>query len=428
MICLFALDMGLAQTGDDLMLQPTHVVGKRINAAGETTATLEADFTYNEDGKVYRFLFPQFTLTSSFFYTGDYLYQEGVTHGAVPPGEGPGYDLMESNNYTYYEDGKLKHHKHHWSYYFTDEDWEYTYDEYGYLKQIDYKEYDEYHQHYIYEYENEDKTQIESYWTSWVSEGMKLRKKTIKQFDDEFHLITVNTQQYSLEGDTTSNTMVTYTYAPSGEEESQITQTLTEGEWANTSIQLYFYDEDGRVVERQNGSWSAENDDWNINKKITFTYEPQEDSLIYTVSFYKKSGEEWIWDVFYDQTILFGSQLKNQQSAMRHFGYEYWNGSAHINQFEFTFVYTREPIYLEIEEKGSMICTLHPNPTNGLVTITGKDLKQAEVFNTLGQRVATANEQGEQLSVDISNLPAGVYFVNITDKNGRKCVRKVVKE
>ena len=80
------------------------------------------------------------------------------------------------------------------------------------------------------------------------------------------------------------------------------------------------------------------------------------------------------------------------------------------------------------ESQASVFATLHPNPTNGQVTITGKDLKTAEVFNTLGQRIATAQGEGEQMTVDISALPAGVYFVNVTDKDGRKCVRKVVKE
>ena len=80
------------------------------------------------------------------------------------------------------------------------------------------------------------------------------------------------------------------------------------------------------------------------------------------------------------------------------------------------------------EIEATAFATLHPNPTNGQVTITGKDLKQAEVFNTLGQHVATTQGEGEQMTVDISVLPAGVYFVNVTDKDGRKCVRKVVKE
>ena len=79
-------------------------------------------------------------------------------------------------------------------------------------------------------------------------------------------------------------------------------------------------------------------------------------------------------------------------------------------------------------EEATAFATLHPNPTNGLVAIAGENLKAAEAFNALGQRVATATGKGELLQIDLSGLPAGVYFVNITDSEGRKCVRKVVKE
>ena len=70
----------------------------------------------------------------------------------------------------------------------------------------------------------------------------------------------------------------------------------------------------------------------------------------------------------------------------------------------------------------------YPNPTTDLVTVMGKDLKAAEVVNMLGQRVITVQGEGETMQIDISNLPTGIYFVNITDTEGRKCVRKVVKE
>ena len=80
------------------------------------------------------------------------------------------------------------------------------------------------------------------------------------------------------------------------------------------------------------------------------------------------------------------------------------------------------------ESESTDFATIHPNPTTGLVTITGKDLKQAEVLNMLGQRVANATGEGERITIDISSLPTGIYFVNVTDKEGRKCVRKVVKE
>ena len=80
------------------------------------------------------------------------------------------------------------------------------------------------------------------------------------------------------------------------------------------------------------------------------------------------------------------------------------------------------------ENESKAFAFIYPNPTTGMVTIMGKDLKTAEVFNALGQHMANAKGDGEQLTVDISDLPAGVYFVNITDSVGRKCVKKVVKE
>ena len=81
-----------------------------------------------------------------------------------------------------------------------------------------------------------------------------------------------------------------------------------------------------------------------------------------------------------------------------------------------------------MQNEANYFASIHPNPTTGQVTITGKDLKQAEVFNALGQHVATEQGEGERMTVDISALPAGIYFVNVTDANGKKCVRKVVKQ
>ena len=72
--------------------------------------------------------------------------------------------------------------------------------------------------------------------------------------------------------------------------------------------------------------------------------------------------------------------------------------------------------------------SVHPNPTTGLVTVTGENLSQAEVFNMLGQQVLNVKGKGDELRIDMAALPAGIYFVNVTDKEGQKCMRKVVKE
>jgi hypothetical protein len=86
--------------------------------------------------------------------------------------------------------------------------------------------------------------------------------------------------------------------------------------------------------------------------------------------------------------------------------------------------------YFGINESyvSNAFATVHPNPTTGLVTIAGENLRQAEVLNMLGQQVLSVQGEGNELRIDMATLPAGVYFVNVTDEEGRKCVRKVVKE
>ena len=76
----------------------------------------------------------------------------------------------------------------------------------------------------------------------------------------------------------------------------------------------------------------------------------------------------------------------------------------------------------------SAIATLYPNPTTGQITIIGENLHQAEVFNTLGQQVLSVQGSGNEMQINVSALPAGIYFVAVTNEEGRRCVQKVVRE
>lgn len=101
----------------------------------------------------------------------------------------------------------------------------------------------------------------------------------------------------------------------------------------------------------------------------------------------------------------------------------------YAKRLELYYSQTQKPDYDVMEQNISMAsATIFPNPTAGQFTVTGKDLRQAEVFNTLGQRVLAVRGEGETLSLDLGSQPAGIYFVNITDGEGRTCVKKVVKE
>jgi PKD repeat protein len=90
--------------------------------------------------------------------------------------------------------------------------------------------------------------------------------------------------------------------------------------------------------------------------------------------------------------------------------------------------YDLHPSFYSIDENGLETFNIAPNPTTGLVTVTGENLRHAEVFNMLGQKMLWVHGKGNEFHLDMTTLPAGIYFVTVTDEKGRKCVRKVVKE
>ncbi len=71
---------------------------------------------------------------------------------------------------------------------------------------------------------------------------------------------------------------------------------------------------------------------------------------------------------------------------------------------------------------------LYPNPVIDNVTIVDSSLiKSVEVYNMLGQRVLQKSFQASQVTLDLSQLAAGGYLVNVTLETGFKSV-KIIKK
>lgn len=417
---LVTMNTVLAQNYDAQVLQPTHIIGKRINSSGEITKILESDFTYSDNGKIYKYNFDEFALSTTYSFEDDFLTREYTFH------EG-GYPIFgESINYSY-ENGKVKTISHLWDQMNENEYWQYDYYADGRLKQKDYKEGDgDFHQHYIYEYENNGKTRIESYWTSWLTQGLLLRRKTTSQYDDHYRPLTAQTEIYNTEGALTSSTLTNYSYNPNGQEESVITQTLVEGEWVNTSIQQYIYNDLGQVIEQQNGSWQQQNGIWNITNKILFEYSDGGESL--TISFYKKNGEDWAWDMFNNQTILFESYLKNQQRALRYYMYEEMNEPAKINQFEITMEQTKEPTYLETNETAPSGFSVFPNPGNSKMKIMAPlENTIIRIYNLQGKLIL-AHPFDFSMEISTEGWPSGLYLWEIWHNNQKEANGKWIRQ
>ena len=76
----------------------------------------------------------------------------------------------------------------------------------------------------------------------------------------------------------------------------------------------------------------------------------------------------------------------------------------------------------------SSFASVCPNPSKGVFTISGENLLRIEVVNLAGQTICSSECDGDGATIDMSCHPAGVYLINITNKNGELHTKKVVKE
>lgn len=108
--------------------------------------------------------------------------------------------------------------------------------------------------------------------------------------------------------------------------------------------------------------------------------------------------------------------------------YAYCDDMAYCTIPDYPLHWGQTELSTGVDENNEGIFAVYPNPASNTLTITGESLRQIEITDMLGQRVATYEAEGPQATIDISPLFTGIYFVGITDENGKRCVKKVVKE
>lgn len=69
-----------------------------------------------------------------------------------------------------------------------------------------------------------------------------------------------------------------------------------------------------------------------------------------------------------------------------------------------------------------------PNPTTGLVALTGKNITNVIVTDVLGKQISTTNYVNlNEVNVDMTNFNAGMYMVKVTNTDGNTSTIKVVR-
>jgi hypothetical protein len=329
------MSAGFSQLLYDTLALPNHIVGRSMNEEGEITKEYPADFTYYSNNNLSSFVFPEYEVNSEFFY------DQGLLNFNVTT-----YSLLEYHEQYYitheyeYENGLLQRENNYEIEYTYQNDYyqfiDYYYDEEErLLKKEDSTGIGQRHR-WLYDYQNNGKTLILTYYIKHFG-NYYISKVSTYQYDDDNLLREVLIENHDIfNGNINEITKQTYTYTERKKPASEIKQTLVDNEWVNTTIHNYIYGNNGRIAEQQDGVWSEELNDWDITNKVTHEY--SNSNTTYTVSFYKKSGNDWVWDDFRGQKLFFEPELKWQQNQLKLF---FFGDFYHrINQIEFSMTNT----------------------------------------------------------------------------------------
>lgn len=82
-----------------------------------------------------------------------------------------------------------------------------------------------------------------------------------------------------------------------------------------------------------------------------------------------------------------------------------------------------------IEESSNVNIHIYPNPVSDYLYINdASGICQVEIINLLGQNVMSKSVVGGKLTLNISDLSKGVYFVSLLNEQGLISTKKIVKE
>lgn len=75
------------------------------------------------------------------------------------------------------------------------------------------------------------------------------------------------------------------------------------------------------------------------------------------------------------------------------------------------------------------VFTIYPNPAGNTITIKGNGIKQVRLIDNTGKLIIVKTVNGSSIiSMDISNLAIGMYYIIITDIDGNNFRNKLLKE
>jgi hypothetical protein len=138
------------------------------------------------------------------------------------------------------------------------------------------------------------------------------------------------------------------------------------------------------------------------------------------------------YDVF--EAIYFNDFFGSIEVFYQPFTYEITEESSTLKKLTITNTNDDKAVYysetLSIQDvDGFGTVKLYPNPAQNEFSVESDvDIKQIKMYNQLGQVVLEFDDIKPQPSYNISVLSKGIYFVELSSVQGKKTVKKLVKQ
>ena len=158
-------------------------------------------------------------------------------------------------------------------------------------------------------------------------------------------------------------------------------------DWLYIYQTQYSYDSNGNVI--ASADYYYNETDWELESSMTYVYD-------LTVSVETTAGIMMVWD----EELPIHNKLLSQQ--LRAYGDE-WTTTYYYSDC------------VGLVEQPECTVQLWPNPASEMVHIEGLEPAEIQIFNNLGQLVKTIHGSNE---INISNLPNGLYLLEIIGQNG----------
>jgi len=234
----------------------------------------------------------------------------------------------------------------------------------------------------------------------------------------------------------------TYTYDSNNSMLTELLQMRENDSWRNGNLRTFTYDSNNNLLTDLYHSWS--NDSWQSFLLFTYTYDSYNNMLSWLRQYlvndswqnytqclmtYDENGngasaEYWWWGEEswqpVDDTIGFMKLYYNNMQS-----YFAWGG------YKMTASYVKVSDFTAIKEPPATpelnAISIYPNPTAGKSRISNLKLriKDIQIFNVTGNKIPLSVEKAGD-EIDISHLPAGTYFVQVTTEKGI-VTKKIVK-